>query len=273
MDRVNMDKCAYCERSKKMLDLQKANFWKRISAALLDLILLFIVIVGCALLLSVVFGYDSYSETLEGRYEAIEKEYGITLDITAAEYDALSEEKREHFDNALLALNEDPDAQYAYGMMINLTFLMITFSVLIAFLLLEFLVPLLFDNGQTLGKKVFGVAVMQEDGVKITPVLLFARTVLGKFAVETMIPVYVILMIFLGFMGFGGTLLVCILLAAQLFMVAFTKGRTPIHDKLSHTVTVDYASQMIFATREDLIAYKTKLHAETVNQIDNQNSK
>ena len=58
-----------------MLDLQKANFWKRISAALLDLILLFIVIVGCALLLSVVFGYDSYSETLEGRYEAIEKEY------------------------------------------------------------------------------------------------------------------------------------------------------------------------------------------------------
>lgn len=251
-----------------MLDLQKANLWKRISAALLDLILLFILAVGAALLLSYMLDYDGYAKQLEDRYTAVEREYGLSLDLTEEEYNALSEGEREAYDKALNALNEDQTAAYAYGMMINLSFLMITFSVLIAYLLLEFLVPLLFGNGQTFGKKIFGIAVMQSDGVKLSSILLFARTVLGKFAVETMVPAYIILMIFLGFLGFGGTLLIGILLAVQLFLFAFTKGHTLIHDKLSQTVTVDLASQMIFDTREELVAYKTKLHKEQIDQIE-----
>ena len=251
-----------------MLDLQKANLWKRISAALLDLILLFILAVGAALLLSYMLDYDGYAKQLEDRYTAVEREYGLSLDLTEEEYNALSEGEREAYDKALNALNEDQTAAYAYGMMINLSFLMITFSILIAYLLLEFLVPLLFGNGQTFGKKIFGIAVMQSDGVKLSSVLLFARTVLGKFAVETMVPAYVLLMIFLGFLGFGGTLLIGILLAVQLFLFAFTKGHTLIHDKLSQTVTVDLASQMIFDTREELVAYKTKLHKEQIDQIE-----
>ena len=251
-----------------MLDLQKANLWKRISAALLDLILLFILAVGAALLLSYMLDYDGYAKQLEDRYTAVEREYGLSLDLTEEEYNALSEGERETYDKALNALNEDQTAAYAYGMMINLSFLMITFSVLIAYLLLEFLVPLLFGNGQTFGKKIFGIAVMQSDGVKLSSILLFARTVLGKFAVETMVPAYIILMIFLGFLGFGGTILIGILLAVQLFLFAFTKGHTLIHDKLSQTVTVDLASQMIFDTREELVAYKTKLHKEQIDQIE-----
>ncbi|MBR4054431.1 MAG: RDD family protein [Clostridia bacterium] len=251
-----------------MLDLQKANLWKRISAALLDLILLFILAVGAALLLSYMLDYDGYAKQLEDRYTAVEREYGLSLDLTEEEYNALSEGEREAYDKALNALNEDQTAAYAYGMMINLSFLMITFSILIAYLLLEFLVPLLFGNGQTFGKKIFGIAVMQSDGVRLSSVLLFARTVLGKFAVETMVPAYIILMIFLGFLGFGGTLLIGILLAVQLFLFAFTKGHTLIHDKLSQTVTVDLASQMIFDTREELVAYKTKLHKEQIDQIE-----
>ncbi|MBQ9794409.1 MAG: RDD family protein [Clostridia bacterium] len=251
-----------------MLDLQKANLWKRISAALLDLILLFILAVGAALLLSYMLDYDGYAKQLEDRYTAVEREYGLSLDLTEEEYNALSEGERETYDKALNALNEDQTAAYAYGMMINLSFLMITFSILIAYLLLEFLVPLLFGNGQTFGKKIFGIAVMQSDGVKLSSILLFARTVLGKFAVETMVPAYIILMIFLGFLGFGGTLLIGILLAVQLFLFAFTKGHTLIHDKLSQTVTVDLASQMIFDTREELVAYKTKLHKEQIDQIE-----
>jgi len=40
-------------------DLQRANMWKRISAYLLDAILLGMVVVGFAFLLSGVLGYDS----------------------------------------------------------------------------------------------------------------------------------------------------------------------------------------------------------------------
>ena len=135
---------------------------------------------------------------------------------------------------------------------------------MVAFLLLEFLVPLLFGNGQTLGKKVFGIAVMREDGVKLSPVLLFARTILGKYTLETMIPVFILIMIYLNLMGMSGTLAIVGLLIAQLILIIVTKAHTPIHDKLAHTVAVDMASQMIFDTPEDLLAYKKRIHAQQV---------
>ena len=57
-------------------------------------------------------------------------------------------------------------------------------------------VPLKLGNGQTIGKKVFGIGVMRVDGVQLTTIQLFIRTILGKFTLETMIPVYIVLMIF-----------------------------------------------------------------------------
>lgn len=53
--------------------------------------------------------------------------------------------------NAVLAADET--AVHAYGMVIQLSILIVSFGVLSGYLLLEFLVPLLFKNGQTLGKR------------------------------------------------------------------------------------------------------------------------
>ena len=50
----------------------------------------------------------------------------------------------------------------------------------------------------------------------------------------------------------------------EIALILGTKARTPIHDKLAHTVTVDFASQMIFDTPEELLAYKKRIHAEQV---------
>ena len=139
----------------------------------------------------------------------------------------------------------------------------------IAFLLLEFVVPLLFGNGQTLGKKVFGVAVMREDGVRLSPLLLFARTVLGKYTVETMVPVLILIMIYLNLTGIGGTVIILGMLLVQMVLLIATKARTPLHDKLAHTVTVDFASQMIFESPEAMLAYKQRIHAEQVEAEKN----
>ena len=109
---------------------------------------------------------------------------------------------------------------------------------------------------------------MREDGVKLSPLLLFARTVLGKYTVETMIPVLTVVMIFFGFMGLLGTVIIGALLLVELFMIAMTKCNTPIHDKLAHTVTVDMASQMIFDTPEALLEYKKKLHAQDAEKSE-----
>ena len=247
-----------------MYDFQKANIWKRISAALCDLIALAIAVVGIALLLSTVLGYDGYVTRLEEISRDYATEYNVDLDISASEYESLGEDEKARYEAADKAFSADSEANYVYGMIINLTLIIVTFSILIAYLLLEFLVPLLFGNGQTVGKKVFGVAVMRADGVKLSPVLLFARTVLGKYTVETMVPAFIIVMIYLGLMGIIGTLIIFGLLVLELALLITTKARTPLHDKLAHTVCVDFASQMIFDSPEALLEYKKRIHAEQV---------
>jgi uncharacterized RDD family membrane protein YckC len=249
-----------------MYDFQKANMWKRISAALCDLIALCIVVVGVALLLSTVLDYDGYTTRLEAINNSYALEYNVDLEITQSEFQTLSEDDRARYEAADKAFAADSEANYVYRMIVNLTLIIVTFSILIAFLLLEFLIPLLFGNGQTLGKKVFGVAVMREDGVKISPILLFARTILGKYTLETMVPVFIIVMIFLGLMGILGTIFILALFVLQAALLITTKARTPLHDKLAHTVCVDLASQMICDTPEAMLEYKKRIHAEKVEE-------
>ena len=241
-----------------MFDLQKASMWKRLSAALFDFILLVIVVVGAALLLSFAFGYDSYADTLEGIYASYEESYGVKFNLTDAEFAALDETAKANYDKAYAALAADAEFNNTYNLMFNYTILIIVFSILAAFLLMEFLIPLLLKNGQTLGKKIFGIGVMRADGLKLPPVLLFARTVLGKYTVETMIPVMIVVMIMFGVMGAFGIVVIAALLAIELGMLIASPARTPIHDKLAGTVTVDIASQMIFDTQEELIEAKNK---------------
>ena len=156
-------------------------------------------------------------------------------------------------------------------MIINLSFLIVTFSVLIGYLITEFAVPVFLGNGQTLGKKIFGVGVMRCDGIKVTPLIMFVRTVIGKCTIETLIPIYIIIMLIFNIMDIVGLLCLFGMLLTQAGLLVFTRARTPIHDVFAHTVTVDMASQMIFDTPEDLLEYKKRIHAETVNDMREEN--
>ena len=247
-----------------MYDLQKASMWKRISAALCDFIALGTVVVGMLLLLSALLGYDGHAARLEEISESYEAELGVDFDLAESDYEKLTDAEKEKYKLAIDAFSKDPDANYVYNLLVNLTFVMVTFSILIAFILLELIVPLLFGNGQTLGKKVFGVAVMREDGVKLAPMLLFVRAILGKYTVETMIPTLIIIMIYWDMIGILGTILLLGILALQLIMLSAGNTRQVLHDRLSHTVVVDYASQMIFDSPEAMLAYKQRIHAELV---------
>lgn len=252
----------------EMYDFQKADMWKRISAWLFDLILLVIVVVGAALMMSTIVGYDSFSDELKAIETKYEQKHNVSFDISSDEYAALDENEQKLFDDAYADFAHDKEAIRLYDLLLNLTLIIVTFAILIGYLLLEFLVPLLFGNGQTLGKKIFGVGVMREDGVRISGLLLFTRTVLGKFTVETMIPVMIAIMLIFGVMGTVGLLILILLLGVQMILLCASRARTPIHDKLAHTVTVDLASQRIFESSEELLAYKQKIHAEQVQSAD-----
>lgn len=243
-------------------DLQKANLWKRIAAWMFDVILTGTLVVGFIFLLSLLLGYDGYSTTLENAYARYEGEYAITFDISQEEYLAMSEAELQNYDAAYAALTADEEAMHAYNMMLNLTMVMTTGGILLAMLITDLIVPLLFGNGQTLGKKIFGLGVIRTDGVKMNNMQLFVRTILGKFTIETMIPVYILMMLFWGIAGLNGTLLLVGLLIAQIVIMAVTRIDSLIHDLLAGTVVVDISSQMIFRSTEDLVAYQKKIAAE-----------
>jgi uncharacterized RDD family membrane protein YckC len=149
-----------------------------------------------------------------------------------------------------------------YSKLFSLALMIATLSILFSFLILEFTVPLLLKNGQTIGKKVFGVAVMRIDGVKVTPVMVFARGILGKCTVGTLVPIYLIMMVIFGIMNIVGVVALGGLLLLQAILFFGTRNHTPIHDLFAQTITVDMASQLIFDSPEDMLAYKKRISEE-----------
>lgn len=243
-------------------DLQKASLSKRIAAGLLDAMLLAVLAVGLASGLSWLLGYNAHSDALSNGYSRYETQFGVDFDVSQADYQAMTADQQANFDAAYQALVSDEQVMYHYNMVVNLTILITTFSILIAMVLLEFVVPLLLKNGQTIGKKAFSLGLMRTDAVQITPVQLFARTVLGKFTIETMISVYIFILIFFNSIGITGPVVVVGILLIQLICMIATKTNSLIHDLLSGTVVVDISSQKIFRTAQDLIDHKKRIAAE-----------
>ena len=221
-----------------------------------------------ALLISLAVGYDGYTEGLEARSDSYEVAYGVDFDVTLEEYEALTPEARANFDAAYAAFAADGEANRLYNLIFQFTLLILIFGVLGAFLVLEFVVPLFLGNGQTLGKKIFGIGVMREDCVKLTGPILFARSILGKYTVEVMLPILTLVMMSFGLAGIGGTVVLVLLAGVELALLVGTKEHVLLHDKLSHTVAVDIATQRIFDSPEALLAYKQRVHAEAAERAD-----
>ena len=248
------------------LDLQKASMWKRISAYIFDGILMITLAVAFGWLLSLILGYDGYNDQVNQAYAKYEAEYGVVFDVTQTEYDAMTQEQKDQYQLAYDALIADEEAMLAYNIMLNMTMLIVTAGILLSVILLEFVVPMLLKNGMTLGKKIFSIGVVRTDCVRITGVQLFVRTMLGKFTVETMIPIYMVLMFLWGTLSATAILILMLLLMVQLILVLVSRNHSAIHDLLAGTVTVDYASQMIFRSTDDLIDYQKRIAAEEAAQ-------
>ncbi len=247
-------------------DVQKASILKRISAWVLDMILLLILMTGVATVVSYAVDMTGHNAEMDSHYDRYEKEYGVDFDISVEKYQELSQEEKDRYDDAYEALIGDKEVLRTYDLVVNLTLIITSLSILISFLILEFAVPMFLQNGQTVGKKIFGIAVMRTNGVKINGVCLFIRAILGKCTLETMVPVMIVVMIILGITGFKGTLLILALGIAQVVLLAFTANHYQIHDKLADTVAVDMSTQMIFASDEDLIEYKKRMAAEDADR-------
>ena len=251
-------------------DLQKADIWRRASAFLLDFILATIAITGFLLLLSVITGTDNHYAAYEARMEHFSSEYDVDLKEIMAQgtYDSLSDEERAKVDKAWAEFSKDTEAIVSYNMYVQTIVVNVSLSILLSFLILEFVLPLIFKNGQTVGKKIFGIGVMRVDGVRINGQILFVRSILGKYTIETMIPVMMAAWILTGQAGLMALIIIALVIISNIVMMIATKTNSAIHDMIANTVTVDMSSQLIFDSPEALLEYKQKVHAEAVERSE-----
>ena len=249
-------------------DIQKATIWKRLAAWILDLILLAVLASAAMWLFSVIFNYGQYSQKVDEAYTRYETEYGVTFQVSAEEYQAFTDEERQNWDDAYAALVADQEAMQAYNMTVNLIMLMTTLGILLATLIIYVIVPLFLKNGQTLGKKAFALGVIRQDGVKMNNMQLFVRALLGQFTLETMIPVYVMLMVIWNTVGILGPIVLFLLTIGQLVCMGVSSNNAALHDLLAGTVVVDLASQKVFDSQEALIEYTKQVHAERAARQD-----
>lgn len=241
-------------------DIQKASLLKRFSAFLLDFILLCVLTSGFAFLLSWITQIDKYTDTLQAYYEQYEEKYGVDFEISIEDYNQLTDEQKDLYQEAYAAIFlENPDAAKAYRMSVTLPMLITTISILLSYVILEFVVPLCLKNGQTVGKKVFSLGVVFNNSVRITPFALFVRSILGKYTIGTMFPVMLVMLVIYQQMGILALILVAALGILQLVLLIATKTNSLIHDVLASTVVVDMQSQMIFDSTQALISYKEEV--------------
>ncbi len=255
-------------------DLQKGSLLKRASAFLLDGILLVILATGFIFALSGIFNYNKYSDAYSDGMDYYAAKFDINFEdvVSQADYDALPEAERARYDEAITEMNNDAQLVHYLNTLVSMIVAMVSLGIFLAFAIIEYLFPMIFKNGQTVGKKVFGLGVMRTSGVRLGPVALFIRTFFGKYVIETMIPVLIALMLIFNAMGIMGStgimgpIFVFGLLILQIAMVAVTKTNSMLHDKISDCVVVDLASQMIFDDEQAMINYKTNAAAENAQK-------
>lgn len=249
------------------ISIQTANIWKRISAWMFDAIMAVMLALGCCLIVvtaidfdSVVNKYNAYLQQYRIEYGTI---HGIDLNISEEDYNKLSEPEKEIYDKTSAqaklemnkALAKDEGFIKISSKRFSSSLFIITLGVLGSHLILHFAVPLLLKNGQTLGKKIFGLAVVRTNCVKASNPVLFIREIIGLYAMETMFPLLIVLMIYFGYLGIIGTVTLLLFFVLQLGVMIKTPTNSSIHDLLSDTMVVDLVSQRIFETEEERIDY------------------
>ena len=240
-------------------DLQKAPMLKRISALILDLIVLSIVVTGFSLFFSYLVKYDADAEALEEKTSYYQTLYNVSASEEYAVKVESDPEIKAQYEEYLKAVYADEEITRLNNIVMQKLLTILSLGFFFGYLVCEFIVPIVLKDGRTIGKRIFGICLMQSNHTKVRIPSLFARTILGKYAIETMVPVFVIHMIVFFNIGMVGTAVLILLLLLQVVVCALTQGNLVIHDLISATVCVDEKSQMIF---EDVTAkeeYRKKL--------------
>lgn len=235
--------------------LNKASIIKRLAAWLLDAIVVVIIAVGFMLLTSVVIGYDKQITKLNEYYE----KYDLYVEDEDGNRDFCTLNPNNELDPCNVGwrkFGEDKDAVAQYEKVNTYSVIILSSGVVFGVMITYCILPLIFKNGKTLGKKIFSIALITDDEIRVTPRCIFIRSLFGNFLVITMIP---ILLIFTGMTSGGGllyTLGALVIIIGNIGSVIFTKNHQNIPDLIAKTIPVDATCQIIVDTKEELSELK-----------------
>lgn len=255
-------------------DVQKASVTKRFAAFLLDIILIACLAVGFMALIAVICKYDTHyktyttivSDTQKQVIEEYKTSHGVDLGISKEDYDKLTAQEQEKFNTVAKEAGEELNKRLMQNetyvkesmLVLSFTLMMTTIGIFLSVFVLEFVFPLIFKNGQTIGKKVFSIAVMHTNGVRVRPFSMFVRSILGMYVFEIMVPVLVGIMMFFNILNIIiGTCVLVAILILQIAVFISTRNTTKsfLHDLMARTVVVDLSSQMIFDSEEERLEF------------------
>lgn len=227
---------------------------------MIDTVLMIFLALAFSLITHTIFKVDERIDKVNAFKTQYAQDYGVDLELAQKDPSTVTKEEKADYDENYKkfeemnkAISKDKAAQEANADFLSSLLASFAISLFASNLVLNFVVPLLFKYGRTIGKRVFGLAVIRSNGVKISPPVLFVRSVVGLYAMETMFPLIIVMMIWFGMLGIIGTIILIGFAILQLSCLFATQAHQPIHDLLTDSVVVDMASQTIYETNEELI--------------------
>lgn len=212
--------------------------FRRFGAFIVDLCLVIVVTVLIALPLRGISGYATTSDSMNAIFDRIASKHGVDINMTNQQYNALPDEEKLAVDAALLEISEDEEAAELYTKTVRLLMIVVFSSLLVSVVLLELVLPLVFKNGQTIGKKLMRLKVERRDETPLNFVTMLLRSITGKFFIDYALPVF----FFLSFVyaNAGRTPLTGLLMLelGQIVCIVATKERRAIHDVIAGTRVV-----------------------------------
>lgn len=237
-----------------MYEVYNGKMFSRIAALIVDLIIVLCIFVTIDILITknVANNVWQYDDKVS-QYENYQIDYGIAhkdAEGNLIYVDDVENSTLEAFksDESVLALAQD---------ITTLQIIQISFDLFVSEILVFFVLPLIFKNGQTLGKKLMRLGLVNSKGLKVANWAVFARFIIGIYAVESIISV----------LTFSPVPLLLSFLIAL-----FTKKKTALHDLIAGTRVIDIDKTIIFETFEEKSAAieeyeKTKKKEEELKLI------
>lgn len=226
------------KREKSVYSIRNAGIFQRFIALLVDLILVFFLHFTFSLAIvtpiSNQLGYQQlvtdYNDQLVAFHLA---EYDLDGKFIMYDMNVIAQAD-------LDAFYADPAAKAIASNKFVFDTIQITAGLFLAEFIILFLIPLLLKNGQTFGKKLMKLGLVNNQGLQVKPLNLFMRFLIGWFVFETALSL--ILMMFVG-------LPVFILVSG--LVALFTKNKRALHDIIGSTIVVNLDKMVVFETLQE----------------------